>query len=68
MERELVLALGSVRGTAEHQGSWEINVCNGLGEKARKVAENKFFDSGRISRKKYGGEAAIRREDNREWE
>lgn len=32
------------------------------------MAENKFFDSGRISGKKNGGEAAIRREDNREWE
>lgn len=47
-----VLALGSAGGIAEHQGPREINVYHCLGEKARKEAENKPFDSGRISRKK----------------
>lgn len=64
MERELVLALGSAGGTAEHQGPWETNVYNCLGEKARKEAENKLFDSGENSRKKYGGEATMRSDDN----
>lgn len=41
-----------------------MNVDDCPGEKARKEAGNELLGSGEISRKKYGGEATTRRDDN----